>query len=136
MLKISIRKDLSNLNLLERVVDHNTQVTTRNLAEMLVDDVNANWSGESPSLPYDPPAVVSGELSNSIEIESQGRDLLGRFTGKDGAIQIVRIRADYGQIQEFGSRKQLPRPFMRPAIERLADRVPDEFKNLIGMRML
>lgn len=79
------------------------------LAFMFQADVNKNWSTSSPSAPGEPPGVDTGTLKNANYVE-RVQDKVWRWL--DGT--------DYGIHLEFGTRNMAARPFVRPAIERIA----------------
>lgn len=56
------------------------------------------------SAKYEPPAIITGKLKNSIRARRAGQ-----FTVDVGP------SADYGIYLEFGTRNMAPRPFMKPA---------------------
>lgn len=75
---------------------------------------------ESPSPPGEPPAVVTGNLRNSILAKA----------GSDGSREWwVRVGAEYGVYLEFGTAKMAARPFMRPAAERVRQAVDGIFED-------
>ena len=81
-----------------------------------------------PSAPGQPPNVQTGELKNSIHHARDG----------DGA--VAGATAPYGKVHEqdgipggwaeFGGRRYPARPFMRPALERVARNFPQLWRNL------
>lgn len=97
---------------------------TREVLEGIGQDIKDNWSPESPSDPYTPPAVVSGYLDNSVKMER--RDAAGRFASFGKAVTwLLRIEADYGIALEFGQpeRGLIERPFFMPAVYRAEDKL-------------
>lgn len=87
-------------------------------------DIKDNWSSSSPSDPYNPPAVVTGYLDQSIKTER--RDERGRFASFGNAKRWeLRVEADYGLALEFGvpERMLIERPFFLPAIYRAEDKL-------------
>jgi HK97 gp10 family phage protein len=71
------------------------------------------------SAPGEPPAVLTGNLKNSIRAAAVG----------DGSSSWeVRVGAEYGAPLEFGTARMEPRPFMRPAVEETKKIVGDVFK--------
>ncbi len=71
------------------------------------------------SAPGEPPAVQTGELSQSIatEVEGEGRDIVGRV-GTD---------KKQGLMTEFGTKNMAPRPWLRPSFERQESKVREIF---------
>lgn len=64
------------------------------------------------SKPGDPPAVDRGILRSSIAWQAKGRDK-----------RVVGTNVEYGPHLEFGTRFMQPRPFLRPAAEKLKQQV-------------
>jgi len=109
------------------------------MGERLVEYIRESWSKNSPSSAGNPPAIESGNLDSSIQMESTGRDASGRFANSDN-LKVVFVRADttkgtitdasgrdpndkpnWAQSQELGQAgHHLPRPFMAPALEKIA----------------
>ncbi len=58
------------------------------------------------SSPGNPPAPDTGRLRQSLHSEYDPSDLSGEAIAS----------TEYAEVQEFGSAKQAPRPFMRPAL--------------------
>lgn len=63
------------------------------------------------SAPGDSPAVDSGRLRASIGVQKRGE---GHYR--------VGTNVEYAPLLEFGTRKMAPRPFMRPAVEKVKSR--------------
>ncbi len=67
------------------------------------------------SAPLQPPAVDTGRLRQSINIDASNL----------GDLKIrVGTNVRYAKILEFGSRRMQPRPFMRPALEQWRHSTP------------
>lgn len=115
-------------------------------AEWLVSDIRTHWSMKSPSTAGHPPAVDTGNLDSSVKADGTGRTG-GRFASTPDATRwYVRIdtangadpqgRGGYSQALEKGATLNngstlLPRPFMKPAVERLKAVYPDLAKRII-----
>lgn len=99
-------------------------------ADSLVEDIKSSWSPVAPSSPGASPAVVTGELNDSI-IAGQGRNARGQFTSGDSVIKLVRAGAPHAPLLEGGTYKMSPRPFMRPAVTRLRSTYPEIAKDYI-----
>jgi hypothetical protein len=76
---------------------------------------------KKPSAPGTPPHVQTGNLRGSI---STALTLLYTY------IIGPTSSAWYAQLHEFGLGKFPKRPFMRPALMKIAHRMPQEFRNL------
>lgn len=94
-------------------------------ADAIVADIRSSWSGSPPSARGQAPAVRSGVLDASIEVQEQeGRDLRGRFLG-NGKVAYF-ISADtaendpdgYNYAMALEDPDYLNRPFLAPALER------------------
>jgi hypothetical protein len=132
-----------NLIKFERRVTDNTSDFVRFAARWLEMDIRTHWSMKKPSDAGNPPAMDTGNLDSAVRAEPQGRDLGGRFgTDTDSMAWYVRVdtangehpenwygtdRGGYGQALENGvpSRNLKPRPFMKPAIDRLRQTFPE-----------
>ena len=123
-----------NVFKLEKRITDNTSDFVRFAARWLEMDIRTNWSSKSPSSAGKPPAIDTGNLDKSVKAEPQGRQSGGRFgTDTDSIAWYVRIDTSegngksYSQALEDGvpSINLLPRPYMRPAIDRLKTIFPD-----------
>lgn len=65
-----------------------------------------------PSAPGQPPHVDTGNLRNSIRF-----GLTGEASGE------VAVGAEYAEFLEFGTSRMAPRPFMTPAVDRVAGKL-------------
>lgn len=77
------------------------------LAETAVTDIAAHWSVNSPASPDNPPAIVTGNLAASVQV----------IEGKSGL--MVGSSLEYAAALEYGTADMPPRPWLRPAIERI-----------------
>ena len=83
------------------------------LAEHGKEDIKDNYTTDHiPSSPGEPPAVRTGRLKESTTAEQH----------KDYA--TIDIGAEYAEWLEFGTSKIAPRPFVRPAVQRLENDIP------------
>lgn len=115
MLRATVKLDLSRMNAYEHKIERGLDPTTRDIANSILSDIRASWSPESPSVPGEPPAVVTGRLDRSGQVEKTGRSSTGRFASHGSATAyIIRFRAPYGAILE----DYMNRPFFEPALER------------------
>lgn len=135
----------------ERRVSETSEEFTRAALEWLQADIRQNWSPSSVSAIGSPPAKdlpkTTGNLDSAIFIQQQVRGSLGRFaTNADHKYGYLSIdtargsnpknRGGYSQALEFGvpSNNLQPRPFLQPAVERLAGVYPDLAKRYIKTR--
>ena len=123
---------------LEKRYLDNTSDFVRFAARWLEMDIRTSWSPKSPSSPHKAPAVDTGNLNASVKAEPQGRQSGGRFgTDTDSISWYVRVDTasgngkSYSQALEEGvpvnnwGFEMKPRPFMRPAIDRLKGIFPE-----------
>jgi HK97 gp10 family phage protein len=83
-------------------------------ADELKNDITSNWSSTSPSNAGSPPAIRTGKLNRDVR---RSRIANGFLT----------IDSDYAHHLEYGTRKMRPRPFVLPALKRVAkSQVPVE----------
>lgn len=138
MYSIHLKADFRSMIRIEAKAKERAAEITSNAADMLVADIKSNWSSQAPSAVGNPPAVVTGNLNSSVKVDDQGRDLKGRFAGGDDVVvRFVRVdtsegdnpqgRGNYAHILE----DKLTRPFMEPAIVRLAQLYPAMFRRLL-----
>lgn len=85
-------------------------------------DMKSSMSQDSPSSPGEPPAIVTGNLVNSIRAEKV----------KERVWRIA-VGAEYGAALEYGSPANglEARPFFEPAIKRMVKRAPSALKATI-----
>ena len=79
------------------------------------------------SRPYEPPAKDLGMLVNSVEVEVDP----SQFN------LVISASAPYARELEYGTKKMLPRPFLRPALTRWRQRIIDAIHKAIkeGLRV-
>lgn len=84
--------------------------------QKLAFDAQAWWqthfSPSSPSLPGQPPAVVTGRLKNSPRVRDEGDKM------------VLEITAPYAMALEFGTAYMAPRPSLGPAVAQIAEMAP------------
>lgn len=135
MMKVHLRTDLSLLDKVDRNITTLTDKTMGEAAESVIDRMQKNWSMVSPSSPGEPPAIVSGNLADSISTDNTGRNALGQFATTENAIAYyIRVMADYAMALEYGyaARNLDPRPYMLPAILAEQDELGNKFSINFG----
>lgn len=75
-----------------------------------------------PSMPYNPPAIDSGDLRKSIHWDV--RDEGDRIVMEVGSI----MTEEYPAWLEKGTSRMAPRPWLRPAFEKKSDQIIDIVK--------
>jgi len=114
-----IKLDTSVLDRLLSVSADRAEAIVHEATLDLLADIKLSVSGPSPSSPGSPPGVVTGNLLNSIYAEM------------DGTVGYVNVGANYGLPLEFGTRFMEARPFVTPAMDRLAAQFSDYFEKFI-----
>lgn len=123
MIRAYLRADFSKLDILEAKLPNIAETGARDIADIVIRDINSSWSNTSPSERGGPPAKVTGRLESSVVI--QGRDSFGRFSsGKDVVGVSIRYTAPYAGRLEFGD---LERPYLGPALQRSSSQMPMVF---------
>lgn len=75
------------------------------IAHTVAGIIAANWSGHSPAAAGDPPAVVTGQLAASVEVQpAEGGYSVGSHL-------------PYAAELEYGTSRMAARPWLRPAVE-------------------
>lgn len=72
------------------------------------------------SAPGEAPATDTGNLVRSIRVDHQPAS---------GRASVV-VGAEYGAELEFGTRKMAPRPFLRPAVANVRQKIPELVKSI------
>lgn len=114
-IKINVDKRL----LVEKYQSINRQAAKllSKLADVGAEDVQDNYTkNRIPSRPGEPPAIRTGRLLRSTKSDK-------RAVTQSLSTRIV-AGMYYASFLEFGTHVIAPRPFMRPAALRLADRIP------------
>ncbi len=86
--------------------------------------VNQHSSRPVPSAPGEPPHKDTGTLGRSIDRETFRRD--GDFIGRIGT------NLNYGRYLELGTRTLEPRPYLRPALDKMRPQILKEIKKAMG----
>lgn len=137
MMSVRVVKDFAGIDYYQgKHFRNDAGNVTQESANEIVVDIRSNWSGQSPSSPGNPPAIVTGALDASIKVK-EGRDVSGRFATSDNAISYaIVVESDYGAAQEFGdpSKNLAARPFLRPALFRFKNKLGDKFKTVFRFR--
>jgi len=119
MMKIKMKSDFTILDGGMRRLQPMVEKTMSESVESIINRIRYNWSSASPSSPGQPPAVVSGNLDESIKSDNTGRSSAGQFAkGSDISMWFIRVEADYGAALEYGdpSKNLAPRPYIAPAV--------------------
>lgn len=127
MTKVNVRVvvDTGKIDRKLRSLGSQTQEVIKEMVTEAKDDIFSHWSSSSPSVPGNPPAYVSGELERSIQVQK-----VNQYAYK------LAIDAVYSAALEFGysPRNLKPRPYIRPAFDRIAHRFDDKFKPVFRFR--
>lgn len=107
---INFRFDRNIVNNKAKKLTESTNLATYQSAIDLLNDIQKSWSSNSPSSPGNPPAVVTGQLSDSGMIEDLS-------TGTK-SIYRVYFKAKHARFMEYGTPTVAPRPFLYPAAKR------------------
>jgi len=113
----------SDTRKLDAIVTHRARNADEALGEvtmLLVQHMKTNWSATSPSSPGEPPAVDTGNLTNSIDGRVHVRGKEWRITG-----------AEYGLFLEYGTPRMPARPFIYPAVYAVRRKLKDAFKRMV-----
>jgi hypothetical protein len=85
-----------------------------------------NIHGDNPSLPGEPPKVVSGVLRSNITHEVvRNADTISGFVGvRENVAYARRLELGFVGVDSLGRNiDQAPRPFLRPAVLRSRDKI-------------
>jgi len=83
-----------------------------------------------PSAPGQPPHAQTGELKSSITSAMAGPNTAIVGPNKIGKPTRAGKKYSIGHIHEFGGVRHPKRPFMKPALMRMLERFPEQFKGL------
>lgn len=88
---------------------------------------NNKTKAHHPSLPGNPPARDSGNLSNSIryEVHSEGSEIYG-------VVGSTQKDPDYAVFTEYGTNKMAPRPWLRPAMQKNNEWIRKSIANAVA----
>ena len=112
---IALRVEMDRTRVLSDQIRHRAWQVIRKAAFDIEAHAKASMSGpksgvvygnHQASAPGEAPAIDTGNLINSLQIEETG-DLE----------MTVSVNAEYAEALEFGTSKMAPRPFMEPATE-------------------
>ena len=107
--------DTSVLDNILSKLDVNAGAVVQKLAQDTEVYMKTHMSTSSPSLPGEPPAIDTSTLVNSIDAIPESEK-----------VWLTVVGAHYGVDLEFGTMHMQARPFFRPAIEWVANNLPDE----------
>lgn len=84
---------------------------------------------DGPSAPGDPPHTHTGALPDAIQYYAGEIEAGGAFAADGGEIVRIALLLEYGGWERHGERLiyTAPRPFLRPAYERVSDRFFADF---------
>lgn len=112
---VTFKVDRRMLDEWEAALPGRVSEMARELAEDTAQEVRDNWSTRSPSEPGDPPAMVSGNLDASIEVQPVAQG----FVMVRGWAVVATAR--YSGFLEGGTWRMRARPFLAPAAMRVAE---------------
>lgn len=142
MMQVNWRVDFSTLNALDATLRPLTEEAVRHTLDDVIHYIDNHWSDESPSSPYQPPAIGvapgdphPGMLKKSARLDRRSKG--GQFSNTQNAVSwSLRYEAEYAAAQEFGSPtvNLLPRPFLRPAIKAVEGNLGKYIKTILEFR--
>ena len=140
-MRLNFDKKWRTMIAIERKLKNQTREAVEATAEGIVNDIRSSWSSVSPSSVGSPPAIVTGNLDSSVVVDPQGRDVLGRFAGKDAEVLFIRVdtseganpgdRGNYAMALEDPD--YLDRPFLAPALERAGGQFSSNIKRFVRL---
>lgn len=88
---------------------------------------NNRTKAHHPSLPGNPPARDTGNLTNSIrwEIHNEGKEVYG-------IVGSSQLDENYAVYTEYGTTKMAPRPWLRPAMEKNNEWIRKSIANAVA----
>ena len=122
MVGVVFKRDLDRLNFLERVFPARADKFAEKLARKTADIMHGSWSPSSPSSPGEPPAKVSGDLDQSIEVVHVGQ---GEWA--------VTVSAPHAGFLEKGTVYMQARPYIEPAADMAAQDLDREAKAVYNL---
>lgn len=136
----NLEPDFRTMVKIERDLMRDVGFGVEEMAQILVSQIRGNWSLNAPSSEGSPPAIVTGNLDSSVVAEPTGRDDKGRFADKENTtVMFVRVdtsegidpqdRGNYAPVLE----EKLNRPFIQPAIDKVAPMVGAIMKRRINI---
>jgi len=121
MIRVSFRTDDFYRFLTKLEKDTPSREAMKPIGVYLIEDIRQNWSSASPSSPFNPPAIDTGNFDDTLasEIPRQNRQQNGRFA-KGFTVRIhTGTEKSYAQALETGTRYMEARPYFEPALRRL-----------------
>lgn len=115
MAGITVRINKAKLLELERECPGRARQVIQKIAQDVEQEIKQSFSAQSPSSPGNPPGVDTGTLKNSIIAEP----------GDNADEWVVHDGVEYGVYLEYGTSKMAARPFFLPAVEKVAQTIPD-----------
>ena len=112
-ISVNWRVDRNILNNISNGLHAKTEEAVEEAADKILAYVQTSWSDVSPSDPFNPPAVVTGALSESGEVVHTSIGTKSEFK--------VQFLAEYALYLELGTFKIAPRPFLQPAVDYVSD---------------
>lgn len=132
----------------ESNVERGSEAFVNELAELVINDINENWSavrqarGSKTPPADDRDPRNTGNLASSINVDEQGRTLGGQFAAGDNVkMTFIRVdtskgddpqgRGNYAQALEDENYYNLP--FLAPALARAKSHIEDIAKRTIKL---
>lgn len=119
-MSMSIKRDLRRLLMLEKQADERADRIIGKIAGDMDTHIKTHMSRQSPSPVGDPPGVDTGALKNSIRHS--------RLALLTWVVQAGYAGMDYALYLEYGTARMGARPYMRPGVRAIEDKVPKAFK--------
>jgi HK97 gp10 family phage protein len=129
MFGAEVVSDLAGIEAFFDRFDDQVALATNEVADDLVLDMQANWSGYYPpaSAEGETPAIRSGFLDQSVAVASLA-------TPTDAGCEAsVRVTAAYAGYLEFGTSIMAARPFIRPAVFKMRGRVVGYYRKALKL---
>lgn len=138
-LKLLVKDNWRTMIRVEAAIEKQVAEGVRATADAIVADIRSSWSAYAPSSRGNPPAIRTGVLDASIEVAEQGRDLAGRFAGKNSVAYYIKAdTADndprgYNYAQALEDPDYLDRPFLAPAMLRAEGYFTSNIKRFVRL---